>query len=135
NPATPCVGNVRQPTSEDDAMRWFHHNDKSGRPRKTTKRRQTRARAMVLEALEGRQLLATINWTNRGGPNNDSDGFQNVFGAQRAAIARNDVAAAIIAWENIITSFNYSSGPDTFDLSVSMSSKKALGGNGDGGSY
>jgi hypothetical protein len=31
--------------------------------------------------LEGRTLLSTIIWTDRGSPTNDSDGFNAVFGA------------------------------------------------------
>jgi len=81
------------------------------------------------EPLEERRLLSTINWTNRGTPLNDSDGFQSVFGTN-ADLARGVVDAAIDSWERVIVNFNYPGGANTYSLAVNM----AATGTGNGAS-
>src|SRR5207244_3266140 len=86
-------------------------------------------RRLEVEVLEERALLSTIQWTNRGSAMNDSDRFNAVFGAN-ADVARADVDAALRAWQNVITSFNYSSEVmlnDTYSVSVSMSMTTGFG--------
>jgi Ca2+-binding RTX toxin-like protein len=81
-----------------------------------------------VERLEDRTVPSTILWTNRGDFHSgdpdynlahDTDNFNVVFGAN-ANLARQDVDAAIRAWENVIVSFNYSdpSLNDTFRIQI-----------------
>ena len=76
---------------------------------------------LAMEQLEGRVLLSTIAWTNRGNANNDSDGFNGVF-AGNATTARGVVDAALLSWQNVIASFNYVGGNlnDTYQITVNM---------------
>src|SRR5262249_45748841 len=60
----------------------------------------------VLEALEDRVVPSTINWSNRGTANNDSDGFNGVFGPN-AETARIAARGALDLWQRVITNFNY----------------------------
>lgn len=62
--------------------------------------RQLRTRRPVIEALEDRRLLATINWTN------PLDPSFNVYGAN-AASARAIVGSSIDYWGAVIDRFNY----------------------------
>ena len=73
------------------------------------------------ELLESRLLLSTITWTNQGSPSNDSDGFNTAFGGNSTS-ARNVVAAALLNWQHIISSFNYSSTSysDTYHITIEM---------------
>src|SRR5712692_128851 len=80
-------------------------------------------RRLVLEYLEERTVLSVIQWTNRG-----NDGFDAVFGAN-AGLARDAAAAALLAWQNVITNFNYADGTNTFRISMSMSSQSGIGGS------
>jgi Ca2+-binding RTX toxin-like protein len=68
--------------------------------------------------LEGRLLLAFINWFNRG-PGPDGDNFDAVYG-ERAADARQIVDVAIADWSYAIQNFNYAdtSHPNEFQLKV-----------------
>jgi hypothetical protein len=84
-----------------------------------------RCRTLSLEALERRELLAVISWTNRGGAV-DSDDFGATYGAN-ANIARAIVDRAINDWERVIANFNYQGpfggagepvAPNTFELTV-----------------
>jgi hypothetical protein len=68
----------------------------------------------------GPETSAVIRWTNRGTPTNDSDRFNSVFGAGAEA-ARQVVDAALRHFERMVGSFNYASGPDEYNLSLSMS--------------
>jgi hypothetical protein len=77
-----------------------------------------------LEGLEDRTVPSNIVWTNRG---QVSDGFAAEFGAD-AAMARADIDAALSDWATLITNFNYASGPDTFNVNIS------IGGSGFGAS-
>src|SRR5688572_12926619 len=72
---------------------------------------------MMIDTLEARRLLSTINWVNRGLA---SDRFGEVFGAQ-ANVARAVIDEAIDRWERVITDFNYSNGTNTYSLAVAMS--------------
>ncbi len=63
------------------------------------------AAQLELEALENREMLSSIVWTNRGGVGNDSDLFGAAFGANAPA-ARLVVDAALDNWERVIPSFN-----------------------------
>ncbi|MBN2475473.1 MAG: hypothetical protein JXB62_12755 [Pirellulales bacterium] len=74
------------------------------------------ARRLRLEQLEGRLLLSTINWVNRG---QASDRFSDVFGAGANA-ARAVIDAVIDHWERMIVDFNYPGGGNTFNLTLSM---------------
>jgi hypothetical protein len=78
----------------------------------------------VLEVLEDRTVPSTILWTNRGTATNDSDGFNGVFGANAEA-ARNVVARALLDWQLVIVSFNYSdpNQQDTYRMTVSMATR------------
>jgi hypothetical protein len=64
-------------------------------------------RACRFESLESRTLLA-IDWVNRGTLGNDSDDFEEFYGATNAAIARTIVDEAILDWEAVITNSNLS---------------------------
>src|SRR5262245_43100578 len=79
----------------------------------------------AVESLEGRRLLSTINWTNRGvtsGANDDR--FDDVFGSS-AETARQVIDGAIDYWERSITDFNYGNGTNTFNLTVTMNTGSA----------
>jgi hypothetical protein len=75
----------------------------------------------LVEVLENRTLLSTINWVNRV----TSDGFA-IYGAN-TNIARTIVDRAIDDWERIITNFNYSGGGNTYSLTLNAA---AIGGRG-----
>jgi hypothetical protein len=80
-----------------------------------------------LEPLEDRTVLSTILWANRGvtsGPNDDR--FNEVFGS-RAEQARNDVAAALRAWQDLISDFHYADGSNTLTVNVSMDTSPGFG--------
>jgi Concanavalin A-like lectin/glucanases superfamily len=78
-----------------------------------------------LEQLERRLLLSTINWTNRGTSQVDSDLFGATYGAA-AETARAIVTQAINDWSRAIDNFNYNNPgqpgyafqANTFNLSV-----------------
>src|SRR5262245_48062108 len=116
-------------------MRWLSKWFRTFRlPNATTTRRKS-TRRLVLEQLESRTLLATINWTNRGSPTNDSDGFNAVFGAN-AEIARNDVQAAIFYWQRVIADFQNQPTVievNTMNVDISMSSTNRIGAGEFGG--
>src|SRR5262245_9992542 len=95
---------------------WNRQAKRSPRPCQRDRRKANRTSRLLLELLEDRTLLSTIVWVNRGG---DLDGFDQVFGNQ-ANIARADVDAALQAWQNVITNFNYSDGSNEFDMFLSM---------------
>src|SRR5688572_10360310 len=64
-------------------------------------------RCVLIEQLEQRQLLAFINWINRGGPiAGDTDRFEAAYG-DKAADARQIVDVAIADWSYVIQNFNY----------------------------
>ena len=73
-------------------------------------------RRLLLEPLEDRRLLASINWVNEG-----ADDFGAVFGAQAAA-ARNVVHAAIDDWESVIANFN-NANANTYNLYLRMATQ------------
>ncbi len=75
----------------------------------------------ALETLEDRTVPSTILWTNKGDANNDRDGFNSVFGSN-AAVARNVVDYALLSWQSVISSFNYSDASlrDTYEMTVNM---------------
>jgi hypothetical protein len=85
----------------------------------------------VCETLEDRRLFSTIHWANEGTATSDTDGFNAVFQANAPA-ARAVVSAALMAWQRIITNFNYSdpSLDDTYQMTISMSTSTSnnLGG-------
>jgi acrosin len=95
----------------------------SKRSRPSAKSKKKFFHQLTLELLEDRRVPSTILWTNEGNSNNDSDNFNAVFG-NNAATARLDVEAVFHAWENVITSFNYSDSSlnDTYKINLSMSS-------------
>jgi hypothetical protein len=82
-----------------------------------------RATAPVCESLEGRQLLSTINWINKGtgAGAGDTDGFNAQFGSD-ATVARSIVQRAIDDWEAVIVDFNGAGGRNSFDLTISTGS-------------
>src|SRR5262245_12536104 len=110
-------------------MRWLSQWFRTFRlPNATTTRRKS-TRRLVLEQLENRTLLSTINWTSRGRPTNDSAGFNAVFGSN-AEMARNDVQAAIFYWQRVIVDFQNQPTViqvNTFNVNISMGSKNGLG--------
>src|SRR5258708_5150713 len=55
----------------------------------------------VLETLEDRRVLSTIQWVNRNSDGLYGNGFTNLFGAD-AELAKRDVDAALLAWQNVI---------------------------------
>src|SRR6185295_13614573 len=67
------------------------------------------------ETLESRRMLAIV-WVNEGNENNDSDDFNQYYGANAAA-ARQIVHAAINDWNAVVTDFNFS-GSEDFELLV-----------------
>jgi hypothetical protein len=77
--------------------------------------RATRHQRPCLEHLDGRVLLSTIIWDNRGRPGNDSDHFAQYYGAA-AETARRDVDQAIADWQATIQDFR--NGSNTFHLSI-----------------
>lgn len=94
-------------------------------------RRKQQAVALACEPLEARQLLSTINWTNRGtttGANDDR--FDDVFGGLQNQ-ARAVIDAAIDCWERTIVDFNYGNGTNTYNITVSMNATAQ--GSGAGG--
>ena len=93
--------------------------NESSSTRGRTSTRSTRSSAALrsaVEPLESRQLLSTINWTNRG----VSDGF-TVYGVN-ANTARGIVDRAIDDWEQVISNFNFTGGGNTFNLTVTGAS-------------
>src|SRR5262245_11010014 len=54
---------------------------------------------LLVEPLEDRLTPSTINWVDR-----DNDTFEQVFGAVDADKARQVIDAALLAWQNVITS-------------------------------
>ena len=69
-------------------------------------RRHARSTLLSLTCLERRDTPSTIVWANRGTPTADTVGYIAAFGAQAPA-ARAVTDAAILAWQNVIVSFNY----------------------------
>ena len=69
----------------------------------------------LVESLESRRLLSTINWVNE----NTTDNF-GVFGVN-ASLARSIVHRAIDFWQRAITNFNHVGGGNTFALTVTAS--------------
>ena len=72
------------------------------------------------EQLEDRTLLA-INWANQGSAGSDSDGFNALFGGN-APLARDIVNRAIFDWSRVILNFNYSAGPNIYNLNFTTGS-------------
>jgi hypothetical protein len=103
--------------------RWLNWKSRASRRARGPKRRTC---PLGLEPLEDRTVPSTISWVNRGGAS-DTDNFASVFGANAGA-ARAVVDAAITSWQRVITSFNYTFGSDTYDVTVSM----AAAGTGHG---
>ena len=85
---------------------------------------------LAMEQLEGRVMLSTIAWTNRGTAINDSDGFGSVFGANAEA-ARITARGALDLWERVITDFKQSDGANRIDVSINMY-QTGIGFGGDG---
>jgi Ca2+-binding RTX toxin-like protein len=86
------------------ADRERRRRDRARDARRAGRRRQT----LRLEGLEDRRLLSTIEWLNRGQPGLDLDDFVAVYGSVAAAEhARQLVDQAILAWQNVITNFNF----------------------------
>lgn len=73
----------------------------------------------VVEPLETRRLMSTINWINKGtGPGaGDTDNFNAIFGGN-ATTARNIVQRGIDDMERIIADFNGFGGRNTYTLTV-----------------
>ena len=70
------------------------------------------------DALERRVLLSTINWTNKGTPTSDTDGFTAAYSVL-AERARGIVQRAIDDWERVIVNFNRGGGgTNTYNLVV-----------------
>src|SRR5262249_32404802 len=95
--------------------RWFTLSRRT--PRYLAPRRRYRY-VPQLEILEGRALPSTIHWANEGSSSIDSDHFNANFGTNAAA-ARDVIRAAIYNWELAITDFNYSSGSNQFQVTIS----------------
>lgn len=85
-----------------------------------------RASAPTIESLERRQLLSTINWTNKGSAGSDTDGF-NANYAANATVARAIVQRAVDDWARAIVNFNYSGGGNTFNVDIRAA---PIGGRG-----
>src|SRR5262245_29676611 len=78
-----------------------------------------RNREAVMDALEPRTLLSTINWTNKGTLSSDTDGFNANFGVGLADRAREIVQRAIDDWERVIVNFNRTGGgTNTYNVQV-----------------
>src|SRR5262249_37663118 len=58
-----------------------------------------------LEQLEDRVVPPTIVWSNRNSDGLYGNGFTTFFGAD-AELAKRDVDAALLAWQNVIADFN-----------------------------
>ena len=87
-------------------------------------------RSARIETLEARQMLSTINWSNRGVITGASDDrFDDVFGALQNQ-ARAVVDTAIDYWERTITSFGYGNGTDTYNITISMNATAIGAGPG-----
>ncbi|TWU28476.1 beta strand repeat-containing protein [Bythopirellula polymerisocia] len=87
-------------------------------------------RHLAFESLEDRRMLSGIEWTNRGVPGNDSDGFAGVFG-NNADIARNTAQGAIDLWRQVITNLNQSGGVNQLDVTINMNTVgTGFGGQG-----
>src|SRR5262249_23752098 len=115
----PCTADCL-PLPRSCVMRWTSQNSRrAGTKARGTKRRPTHR--PVVEVLEDRLVPSTIEWVNRGSAQNDSDGFNGVFG-NNAEVARNVVAAALKSWQDVIVSFNYSDRnlEDRYRMTVNM---------------
>ncbi len=86
-----------------------------------------RRNTLRFETLESRDVPSTINWVNDG----VNDHFGEVFGAQ-ADEAREDVRAAISAWEQTISDFHNDNG-NAIDLTIRMATDQDVTDYGFGG--
>jgi hypothetical protein len=82
----------------------------------------------MVDPLEQRVLLSTINWVNKGSSSSNSDSFNSTYGIN-ATLARAIVQRAIDDWERIILNFNRSSGTNTYNVTINAAD---LGGTGRG---
>jgi hypothetical protein len=85
-----------------------------------TRIRSIRRAVGMIDLLESRRLLSTINWTNKGtgAGAGDTDDFNAIYGGN-ATVARNIVQRAIDDWEAVLVNFNGSGGRNTFTLTLS----------------
>ena len=84
-------------------------------------------RCVLIEPLEQRQLLAYINWINRGGPiAGDTDRFDAAYG-DKAAEARQIVDVAIADWSYVIQNFNYADRSHPNELQIHLSAGADFG--------
>jgi hypothetical protein len=84
-------------------------------------RRRTSRSLLSFETLEDRRLLAAIDWVNRG-----NDDFEMHYGTE-AVVARQIVDRAIRDWEEAILSFNFSTGENRFELTLSARNQVGIG--------
>jgi hypothetical protein len=89
-------------------------------------RPKRKPRPLLLECLEDRTVLSTINWVNRG---LSSDNFAAVFGGN-AATARSVVDTAISEWSNVISNFHQTSHGDNNHIDVTIAMNTAAGSSG-----
>lgn len=124
------------------AADWSFHHPTVRTPRRRRwsllNRRRSDKRKLILEQLEDRALLSTINWVNRG---DGTDSFDTVFGPNDD-LARAVVDAALDDWEQVITDFQQAvlvlfpfphfENPNTINITLSMDPSDTGFGGGAG---